>query len=173
MLVFGGYYGGYNVRYDDIRVFDTETNCWANTPSAHLGPERYSHWAFAYNEELYVFGGDNLNDYTLTDLWKYNPETFAWKKVQPKGEGIGSRGYTPASYVGKCCCRVEDRVIFIPFRYKIHCKSTISHYETPDLDLFILDFSPSLKTLCKLAVIQYGLEQSGLPHNIRWELGLG
>ena len=37
-------------------------------------------------------------------------------------------------------------------------------------DLYILDFSPSLKTLCKLAVIQHGLQQSGLPHDIRWEL---
>uniref|UniRef100_A0A3B5LDS6 Uncharacterized protein n=1 Tax=Xiphophorus couchianus TaxID=32473 RepID=A0A3B5LDS6_9TELE len=37
-------------------------------------------------------------------------------------------------------------------------------------DLYILDFSPNLKTLCKIAVIQYSLEQSGLPHDIRWEL---
>ncbi|TRZ01630.1 hypothetical protein DNTS_015962 [Danionella cerebrum] len=42
-------------------------------------------------------------------------------------------------------------------------------------DLFILDFSPDLKTLCKLAVIQYKLDQSSLPHDIstmanRWEL---
>uniref|UniRef100_A0A4W3H088 Kelch domain-containing protein 3-like n=1 Tax=Callorhinchus milii TaxID=7868 RepID=A0A4W3H088_CALMI len=29
---------------------------------------------------------------------------------------------------------------------------------------------PSLKTLCKLAVIQYSLDQSVLPHDIRWEL---
>ncbi|GCC44119.1 hypothetical protein chiPu_0028055, partial [Chiloscyllium punctatum] len=34
-------------------------------------------------------------------------------------------------------------------------------------DLYILDFSPSLKTLCKLAVIQYSLDQSALPHDIR------
>lgn len=26
---------------------------------------------------------------------------------------------------------------------------------------------PNLKTLCKLAVIQYSLEQSGLPHDVR------
>ena len=40
---------------------------------------------------------------------------------------------------------------------------------TPDV-LYVLDLSPSLKSLCKLAVIQYGLDQSGLPHNTRWEL---
>ena len=37
-------------------------------------------------------------------------------------------------------------------------------------DLYMLDFSPSLKTLCELAVIQYSLEQRELPHNIKWEL---
>ncbi|KAI9533667.1 kelch domain-containing protein 3 [Dissostichus eleginoides] len=37
-------------------------------------------------------------------------------------------------------------------------------------DLYILDFKPNLKTLCKIAVIQYSLEHSGLPHDIRWEL---
>ena len=37
-------------------------------------------------------------------------------------------------------------------------------------ELLILDLSPSLKSLCKLAVLQYGLECSELPHDIRWEL---
>ena len=36
--------------------------------------------------------------------------------------------------------------------------------------LYFLDFSPSLKTLSKAAVIHYSLKQRGLPHNIRWEL---
>ena len=40
----------------------------------------------------------------------------------------------------------------------------------PSGDLFILDLSPSLKSLCKAAVLEYGLQQSELPHNIRWEL---
>ena len=37
-------------------------------------------------------------------------------------------------------------------------------------DLYILDFNPSLKMLCKLAVIQHDLQQSELTHDIRWEL---
>ena len=41
--------------------------------------------------------------------------------------------------------------------------SVISGY-----DSYFLFFSgPNLKTLCKIAVIQYSLEQSGLPHDIR------
>ena len=53
-----------------------------------------------------------------------------------------------------CCCMMGDGVILF------------GGYS----DLFILDLSPSLKTLCKLAVIQYGLDQTELPHDIRWEL---
>ena len=37
-------------------------------------------------------------------------------------------------------------------------------------DLYILDLSPSLTTLCKQAVLRYGLEQRGLPYDLRWEL---
>ena len=37
-------------------------------------------------------------------------------------------------------------------------------------ELFVLDLSPSLKTLCKIVVIQYNLDQSELTHDIRWEL---
>ena len=56
-----------------------------------------------------------------------------------------------------CCCIVGDRIILF------------GGYSRPK-ELYILDLSPSLKTLCKLAVIQYDLEQSELPHDIRWEL---
>ena len=58
---------------------------------------------------------------------------------------------------GMCCCTVGDRVILF------------GGLDKPD-DLHILDLSPRLKTSCMVAVIQYGLEESGLPHNIRWEL---
>ena len=45
----------------------------------------------------------------------------------------------------------------------------VGGYNTRD-DLYVLDLSPSLKTLCKLAVLQYDLQHSELTHNIRWEL---
>ena len=77
------------------------------------------------------------------------PKTFSWKKVEPKGNGPDWRGLV-------YCCMVGDCVIV--FR--------------PGLTLHILHLNPSLKTLCKLAVIEQGLERSELPHDIRWELSL-
>ena len=106
--------------------------------------------AFAYNGELYIFGGIGWNNHFI-DLWKFSPETFSWKNIQPKGKGPSSEMYR------MCCCMVGDRVIF-------HGGTN-----TPN-DLYVLDLSPSLKTLCKLAVIQYDLKRTELPHDIRWEL---
>ena len=158
MFVFGG-----QGKYDSnniISVFDTETDCWLNTPSAGQLPEdRKYHSSFSYNGELYIFGGQNSDgckSWHCNDLWKFSPETFTWKKVEPKENDSFwvSHG---------CCCMVGDRVFIFGGI------SHIEEYRYND-DLYILDLKPSLKTLCKLAVIQYDLEQSELPHNIRWEL---
>ena len=59
-----------------------------------------------------------------------------------------------------CCCMVGHCNVLFGGRY-------ISNGLN---DLYLLDLSPSLKTLCKLAVIQYDLQQSELSHDIRWEL---
>ena len=153
MFVFGG--SGALNDLNDIHVFDTETNYWLSTPSGHPRPGiRYDHAAFAYKGKLYIFAG--CHEYTsgrkrkLTDMWRFDPETFFWKKVKPKGAGPRLSSFY--------CCMVGDRVIL-----------SSGDLNTPD-DLYILDLSPGLKTLCKLAVIQYNLEQSELPHDIRWEL---
>ena len=63
-------------------------------------------------------------------------------------------------YLLICCCVVGDCVFIFDGGY------------LPSSDLYILDLSSSLKTLCKLAVIQYDLDQSELTHNIKWELSL-
>ena len=60
------------------------------------------------------------------------------------------------------CCMVGDLIILFG--------GTKDIYSKPTYEMFILDLSPSLKTLCKLAVIQYALDQSELTHDIRWEL---
>uniref|UniRef100_A0A671KM52 Kelch domain containing 3 n=1 Tax=Sinocyclocheilus anshuiensis TaxID=1608454 RepID=A0A671KM52_9TELE len=149
-----------------FKIFDTETNCWLNTPSAQLLPEgRRSHSAFAYNGELYIFGGYNARlDRHFNDLWKFNPEAFSWKKVEPKGKG-------PCPRRRQCCCMVGDRIILFGGTSPCPEQGMGDEFNLMDhSDLYLLDFSPNLKTLCKLAVIQYSLEQSGLPHDIRWEL---
>lgn len=34
-------------------------------------------------------------------------------------------------------------------------------------DMYVLDFNPTLRTLCMKAVKEYGLDMSSLPHHLR------
>ncbi|KAI3363048.1 hypothetical protein L3Q82_011708 [Scortum barcoo] len=170
MFVFGGradrfgpFHSNNEIYCNKIKVFDTETNCWLSTPSAQPLPEgRRSHSAFSYNGELYIFGGYNARlDRHFNDLWKFNPEAFSWKKVEPKGKG-------PCPRRRQCCCMVGDRIILFGGTSPCPEQGMGDEFNLMDhSDLYLLDFSPNLKTLCKIAVIQYSLEQSGLPHDIR------
>ena len=135
---------------------------WLDTPSKQPHPEgRCDHAAFAFNGELYIFGGFNGKQ-TFSDMWKFNLETLSWKEVAPKGKGP-----TRSMMVDlrMCYCMVDDR-IFIFGGYNDGPEPTPVLVD----DLYIIDLNLSLKTLCKLAVIQYSLDQSELPHDIRWEL---
>ncbi|XP_060678530.1 kelch domain-containing protein 3 isoform X2 [Hemiscyllium ocellatum] len=173
MYVFGGradrlgpLHSNNEIYCNRIKVFDTETNHWLDSPSTQLLPEgRRSHSAFTYNSELYIFGGYNARlDRHFNDLWKFNPESSTWRKVEPKGKG-------PCARRRQCCCMVGDKVILFGGTSPCPEQGMGDEFNLMDhSDLYILDFSPSLKTLCKLAVIQYSLDQSALPHDIRWEL---
>ncbi|XP_042161651.1 kelch domain-containing protein 3 isoform X1 [Oncorhynchus tshawytscha] len=173
MFVFGGradrfgpFHSSNEIYCNKIKVFDTETNSWLNTATAQLPPEgRRSHSAFSYNGELYIFGGYNARlDRHFNDLWKFNPEAFSWKKVEPQGKG-------PCPRRRQCCCLVGDRIILFGGTSPCPEQGMGDEFNLMDhSDIYILDFSPNLKTLCKLAVINYSLDQQGLPHDIRWEL---
>jgi len=150
MFVFGGC-GETHKHHNNIRVFDTKNNSWLSTPFAQLRPEgRCRHSAFVYKEELYILSGHDKENH-LNDVWKLNPYTFSWKRVLPK------RKSTWGSV--KCFSLVGNRIILFG-GYTAHSQPIIQ----------VLDLSPSLKTLCKLAFTQYSLEQKELPHNIRCEL---
>ena len=92
------------------------------------------------------YGWDS-RDYIHDDAWKFNPESFTWKEIKPKGE-MQMMHY-------QCYAMVGDRVFFWAEDFGL---------------LEILDLSPSLKTLSKLAVFEYNLEKSELTHDIQWEL---
>uniref|UniRef100_A0A8C1YJ72 Kelch domain containing 3 n=1 Tax=Cyprinus carpio TaxID=7962 RepID=A0A8C1YJ72_CYPCA len=146
MFVFGGradrfgpFHSNNEIYCNKIKIFDTETNCWLNTPSTQLLPEgRRSHSAFAYNGELYIFGGYNARlDRHFNDLWKFNPEAFSWKKVEPKGKG-------PCPRRRQCCCMVGDHIILFGGTSPCPEQGMGDEFNLMDhSDLYILDFSES------------------------------
>ena len=174
MFVFGGFWSQREVFLNFVRVFDTETDCWLGESSVlpYGNDIEPKHTAISYNGELYVIvryiSVDMTNIKNLcdlrngNDLWKFNPETFSWRKVDPKGNGPAGGGSCKFFLVGERS--------FLYGRPDGWIRRRSDPSSIPTDELYVLDFSPSLKTLCMVAALGYGLEMSGLPHNIRWEL---
>ncbi|KAF3842309.1 hypothetical protein F7725_024260 [Dissostichus mawsoni] len=102
----------------------------------------------------------NVNSASLHQVKSYL-KTVSWNKIEPKGKG-------PCPRRRQCCCMVGDRIILFGGTSPCPEQGMGDEFNLMDhSDLYILDFKPNLKTLCKIAVIQYSLEHSGLPHDIR------
>uniref|UniRef100_A0A8C6VAD3 Kelch domain containing 3 n=1 Tax=Naja naja TaxID=35670 RepID=A0A8C6VAD3_NAJNA len=162
---FGPFHSNNEIYCNRIKVFDTDTNSWLDSPPTPLLPEgRRSHSLATMENYIYWCGYNARLNRHFHDLWKFDPVSFTWKKIEPKGKG-------PCPRRRQCCCRVGDKIILFGGTSPSPEEGMGDEFDLMDhSDLYILDFSPSLKTLCKLAVIQYNLDQSCLPHDIRWEL---
>ncbi|XP_018431199.1 PREDICTED: kelch domain-containing protein 3-like isoform X1 [Nanorana parkeri] len=171
MFVFGGradrsgpFHSNNEIYCNRIRVFDLMTESWLEAPQSTLPPEgRRSHSAFSYHGELYVFGGYNarLNRH-FQDLWKYTPDSGRWQRVEVRGKG-------PCARRRQCCCIVGDKILLFGGTRSLRGPSVLPEVSARSSD-DVCFADPSLKTLCKLAVLHYNLEQACLPHDIRWEL---
>ncbi|KAL3212233.1 hypothetical protein MRX96_036059 [Rhipicephalus microplus] len=105
-------------------------------------------------------------------MHKYDPETSCWSQVKIQREG-------PCARRRQCCCMVGDRLFLFggtsPTPNQI-ARQRMEEFDPNDLtlmdhsDLHVLDFAPTLKTLCLLAVIDARMDISHLPQDIRWEI---
>lgn len=175
MYIFGGrsdragpYHTNNEVYCHKLQIFDTLHQTWHEpqvTGSMPCG--RRSHSAFTYKSELYILGGYNgLYDVHFDDMYKFNPIENCWTLVQPKGHG-------PCARRRQCCCIVGDRLYVFGGTKPCHDDSDDAELNLIDLaDLHVLDFVPSLKTLCMMAVLDLHdlLDISSLPQDVRWEL---
>ncbi|KAI0229319.1 Kelch domain-containing protein 3 [Lamellibrachia satsuma] len=173
MYIFGGrgdlsgpYHTSNEVYCNKIQVFNTLTGMWHEpVTTGNAPPGRRSHSAFPYNGELYIFGGfDGFHNIHFDDLYKFNPVKNQWSLVSVGGEG-------PCPRRRQCCCVIGDRVFL--FGGTSPCPqphSDAEHDLMDHSDLYVLDLSPSLCTLCMLVVLKHGLDRNCLPKDIRWEL---
>ncbi|XP_076464577.1 kelch domain-containing protein 3-like [Babylonia areolata] len=183
MYVFGGRSddGGVNFTNSEIYdnsmlAFDTLTSSWEVIPCqpGFKPVGRRSHSTFEYNGCLYVFGGYNgLMDQHFADMYKFNLDTRKWSTVHTGGRG-------PCARRRQCCCMIESKVhLFGGTSPRPQRESSVEsqrRVRSADLvdhsDLHVLDFTPSLKTLCQVVVIENNLDRSQLPDILRWELDL-
>ncbi|XP_049939658.1 kelch domain-containing protein 3 isoform X1 [Schistocerca serialis cubense] len=183
MYIFGGrgdVYGPYHSQEElysnSIMYLDTATGVWhqpRTTGDIPLG--RRSHSAFVYKNSLYVFGGYNgLCDEHFNDLYQFSPVTNTWTLMQTLGK-------PPSRRRRQSCLVVGDRVFL--FGGTSPYQGQMSYQVIEDLynegidsklmdhnDMHILDFAPSLRTLCAMIVINNQLDYSSLPEELRWEL---
>ncbi|XP_036269611.1 kelch domain-containing protein 3 isoform X2 [Pipistrellus kuhlii] len=147
---FGPFHSNNEIYCNRIRVFDTRTEAWLDCPATPVLPEgRRSHSAFGYNGELYIFGGYNarLNRH-FHDLWKFNPVSFTWKKIEPKGKG-------PCPRRRQCCCIVGDKIVLFGGTSPSPEEGLGDEFDLIDhSDLHILDFNTSNMSFEELLELQ-------------------
>ncbi|CAH2067199.1 unnamed protein product [Thlaspi arvense] len=80
------------VFYNDLYILNTETFVWkravttGNPPSA-----RDSHTCSTWKKKIIVVGGEDLNDYYLSDVHILDTETFVWKELKTSGQLLTPR----------------------------------------------------------------------------------
>ncbi|XP_019625858.1 PREDICTED: kelch domain-containing protein 3-like isoform X1 [Branchiostoma belcheri] len=174
MLIFGGradqlgpYHSNHEIYPNYVKVFDTVTLRWSEpeVKNRAMIEGRRSHSAFAHGQYVYIFGGYNaLLEKHYGDMWRLDTEKWEWKQVFPLNPG-------PCARRRQCACVIRDQVVLFggtsPCEFgQVGDLSNLMDHS----DVYILDLAPSLKTLCKVAVIKHKLDWSVLPYDIRWEL---
>uniref|UniRef100_T1J5X1 Kelch domain-containing protein 3 n=1 Tax=Strigamia maritima TaxID=126957 RepID=T1J5X1_STRMM len=180
MYIFGGrgdrlgpYHSPDEIYCNQITFLDTVSRTWCQPTTTGLTPVgRRSHSAFVYRGHLYIFGGYNsLQNKHFGDLFRYDPVSCVWSSVKVENSG-------PCPRRRQCCCVIKDRVFLFggtsPYPSGQHPPPTHALHDPTDPsslmdhnDLYILDFAPSLKTLCAMVVIEHDLDQTNLPAIIR------
>ncbi|KAJ8309189.1 hypothetical protein KUTeg_014063 [Tegillarca granosa] len=146
LYIFGGYNGLHDIHFRDVFRFD---------------PGK-----FLCHGYLYIFGGYNgLHDIHFRDVFRFDPVNMRWSIVKVKGQG-------PCARRRQCCCVIGSRVYLFggtspPDGSHPHFSHTSEFDLIDHSDLHILDFAPSLKTLCKLSVLDHKLDKSCLPKSLR------
>ncbi|XP_044183332.1 kelch domain-containing protein 3-like isoform X1 [Acropora muricata] len=175
MYIFGGRgdkrgqeHSGEEVYSNKVSVFDTVKNCWFKlATSGDIPVGRRSHSAVACGKCIYVFGGYNgLERKHHGEVYSLSTDTNVWTKLNVSGHG-------PCPRRRHCCCLIGSKLFIFGGTSPVPGAPIEDEYNLQDhSDLYILDLEPSLRTLCKLAVIQYRLDQTLLPRVLKMELSM-
>lgn len=172
MYVFGGrsdetgqLHTSHDVYDDRFRYLDLRTFQWhliEGKPGEQHPCGRRSHTMWTYEGAIYLFGGyQSILNYHFDDLWRF--QNGKWEQLNLTGQVPSPRRRS----VGIC---VGDRLfLFGGTMPNPRKKSALE-----DLgDLFVLDFKPTLASLCLQAVLKHGLQkyaENFLPNILQREL---
>ena len=81
IYIYGGYVG--NEKNNIVYIFDIEINTISRFKTqAPRPPPRSCHSAVIYNNQIFIFGGNDKNNEKLNDLWSLNLSNGIWKKIE-------------------------------------------------------------------------------------------
>ncbi|XP_077511535.1 kelch domain-containing protein 3-like [Amblyomma americanum] len=163
--------------YGSSLVFlDTATSTWVRPGVDGFPPEgREDHSTFVYNGELYIFGGTDVErDRYFRIMHKYSPEKSCWSVVMLQRSGPSARRFPG-------CCVVDDKVFIfggqglkcnarVEQRMEFGIEETSEVHEEVLTNMNVLDFSPTVKTMCPMAVIDARMHVGDLPPAIKKEV---
>uniref|UniRef100_A0A5S6QUW7 Kelch domain-containing protein 3 n=1 Tax=Trichuris muris TaxID=70415 RepID=A0A5S6QUW7_TRIMR len=186
MYVFGGRSdesGPYHTNsefYDpELMYLDFKENCWHKVATKGDAPRgRRSHSCWSQHGMLYMFGGYNgsLNEH-YNDLYGFDPVNSSWTKLEVHGNA-------PKPRRRQCCVPVGDRVFMfggtsplsadfseLPMMDPMWSERNLTDHS----DLYVLEFHPTLRTLCMMSVWSNPLLSSEiyrLPPTVRLDIQL-
>jgi len=189
---FPGQVQGAEFYTNKVHYLDTRKLQWhspaVESRSVTSCPEgRRSHSAVELDGGLLIFGGFNgLSEKHFDDLWLLSAERqdacapseppWRWTRLRPAGRSPGTRRR-------QAMCRVRDQILLFGGTSPYHGPPILfteaqqmlmpehepSHKLIDHNDLYVLDLKPSLRTLCLLAIGEYGLSVRDLPQNLQME----
>lgn len=172
MYVFGGRsdesgqtHTNHDLYDDKLHFLDLKSMEWnVVKPSNNDQPcGRRSHTMWTFKGFVYLFGGYNsISNVHFNDLWRFDPTTNSWIEQKVLGKG-------PSPRRRQCNVMIGNRLFLFGGTTPHPRRSALE-----DLgDLYVLDFSPTLSSLCLEAVLKLGLKQQAknvLPEILNREL---
>lgn len=149
--------------------FDLTTFTWHKPDvTGDIPCGRRSHSAFVYDDKMYIFGGYNaIEGKHFNDLYEFDPSILRWRKIEAPGE-------EPCERRRQACVLVGNRVFLFggtsPLPNFCENGQDIEDRLIDHSDMLILDFAPSLRTLCMVTIRKYGLNDAVLPQNLKMDL---
>lgn len=96
IIIFGGRNNAWE-KMNDVWQYDLETNTWTELRPAHprsydkIPAPRITHTAILFEDKMYICGGLDSSECSLSDLWEFNLKTRRWREIICTGDQITPR----------------------------------------------------------------------------------
>jgi len=177
VYIFGGYNGNEDRHFADLWCLDPSSYVWTElNPRGGVPSHRRTSGrrAIRTTDESGAIG-DGGGDEGVPAVNLVVGENYDAGEDAGVGDIEGAvqtnSHRAPCARRRQCCCVVKDSVILFGGTSPAVEQIEDSEFNLMDhSDLYVLDFYPSLKTLCLISVVDHKLDTSLLPRELQWEI---